>query len=137
MFSRLVMLVVVLVLPATACSSAAARPSELDGMAFDEVGCTVVYRDVGPVLVGPLGPGSTAIFDPVDGFSLRIAQQSTGVLAEATEYSEAKGDNMLARGTKGWDDLPFDGEGVEVLRADVTDGHTSHGYVLRCWRGKG
>ncbi len=136
MISRLTILVAVFALLATACTSTA-RPTELGRMAGDEVGCTIVFEDEGPDPVGPLGPGSTVFFDPVDGFSLRIAQQSTGVLAEATEYSEAKGDDMVTRGTKGWDDLPVEGEGVEVLRADITDEHTAHGYIVRCWRGEG
>ncbi|MEN8040439.1 MAG: hypothetical protein ABFR95_02950 [Actinomycetota bacterium] len=136
MITRFAVLVAVFALSATACTSAA-RPAELDGMETGRVGCTAVVADDSPYAMGPVGPGESDMHEPLDGVSVRIEGRDFGVSVTVTEYSEPKGDDMVSNATQKWSDLPTDGEGAEVIRANLDDMHTGVGYIIRCWKGEG
>ena len=137
MTNRLFGALVVLTLVIAACSSAASRPAEFDGMETGQVGCTARVGDEPLHTMGPVGPAESDVFAPWDGYTVRIAQQAFGVVVTVAEDRGSERGTDVSVTTTGWDGLPVAGKGAAVAEAGLGSHQTSVGYIVRCWKGHG
>ncbi len=107
-----------------ACSPVPGIPSELEGMATDEVGCKILYgSDV--YVVGPLGPGDEDVVEPNDWTSFRIWRTALDLAFSIHTQWTGSGLSIPA------DDLPDD---HIVAREEMRDS-ANPGYKITCWQG--
>ncbi len=106
-------------------SSTDGRPGEFEGMATDAVGCTVVYGDADPIVVGPLRPTEFKIVEPDGSTSFRIARTTSDVIIVV---ALPNGASTVSYPLK---DLPEDGI---VASGAFRDGGNL-GYRVTCWQG--
>lgn len=122
---RLLIALVGFSLAVTSCSTAESQPSQFEGMASDKVGCTIVYGDTDPYIVGPLGPSDSKEVHPNDYTSFRIARTASDIIF-VVEQPESGSNGSIPI-----NNLPDDGI---VTRGPFRNGGNL-GYVITCWRG--
>lgn len=125
MVSPLAILLAVSVLVVAACSSTTARPVEFDRMAPDEVGCTIMYGDGAPYIVGPLGTGDTQDLKPNDWTLFHLGRTALEI------YFSIETDRSGQNGSRALNNLPADG--VVASEGFIDSGNP--GYTITCWRG--
>lgn len=110
------------------CSGGESMPESFNGMAPDEVGCTVKYGDVSPHVVGPLGPSDSENVEPNDYTFIRLGRTASSIVV-VTEFpdSGSNGEMPLNKITT---------DGVVVRRGSFRNSGEP-GYVVTCWRGDG
>ncbi len=119
-------LIGVLVVALGACSTGDSMPAEFNGMASDEVGCTVSYGGDSLYVVGPLGPGDSESIEPNDYTLIRLGRTASDIVI-ATEVPGGG-----EHGSTPLNAIPADG--VVALSPFRTG--EDPGYVVTCWRGE-
>ena len=115
----------ILLVAVAACSSGDSMPESFNGMASDEVGCTVRYGDDPPYVVGPLGASGSENIEPNDYTFIRIGRTASDIVVVA----EVPGGGQ--NGSTPLNNMPEDG--VIDVRAFYRG--DDPGFVVTCWRG--
>ena len=123
--SRVVMVLGVVCILIASCATVEHRPDAFDGMAADEVGCTILSGDAEPVIVGPLGPFDSVEIEPNEFLWARIGRIPDHMFTVVTTADRESHASIAI------DQLPRH----EVLSRSPFVHAGEPGWTLRCWRG--